>query len=53
MSLNNVEHQLLRKTAEATERIAELIETLMLDDELIAPETLKYAKLANQKRITK
>lgn len=53
MTLSGYEHQFLRRTADATERIAELLETLMLEDELIEPETLKYAKLANQKRITK
>jgi hypothetical protein len=43
----------LERIANATERTAELLETLMLDDELIESNTLKYAKLANQNRLTK
>lgn len=52
----NAQEQILRaveRIASATERTAELLETLMLDDQLIEPETLQYAKVANQKRITK
>lgn len=52
----NAQEQILRaveRIASATERTAELLETLMLDDELIEAKSLIYAKLANQKRITK
>ena len=51
--MNDHELHLLDRLVKATERTAELLETLMLDDELIEAKSLKYAKLANQKRITK
>jgi hypothetical protein len=51
--MSTAEYNFLQRIAKATERIAELLETLMLDDELIESDTLKYAKVANQKRITK
>jgi len=51
--MNDDELYLLNRIALATERTAELLETLMLDDELIESKSLKYAKLANQTRITK
>lgn len=51
--MNMYEQELLIRLVNATERTAELLETLMLDDELIEAQSLKYAKLANQKRITK
>lgn len=52
----NCQEEILRATqkiADAVERTAELLETLMLEDELIATNTLKYAKVANQQRIQK
>lgn len=49
----NIELEYLKRITEATERTAELLETLMVDDQLIEPDTVKYAKLANQRRITK
>jgi hypothetical protein len=50
----NCQEEMLRamqRIAEATERTAELLEVLMVDDMLIT-ET-KYAKVANRERIQK
>ena len=45
--------QAIERIAMASERTAELLETLMLDDELIESDTLKYAQLANSTRLQK
>lgn len=37
----------------ATERTAELLEILMMDDDLVEPDALQYAKVANQTRLQK
>lgn len=52
MSLNLHETQLLERIAKATERTAQLLEALMIDDGLIEEQAAKYP-LANPKRLVK
>lgn len=49
----SAEAHYLQRIAKATERMAELLETLMVDDELIEPETVQYAQVANKDRTRK
>lgn len=45
--------QAVERTAKATERTAELLEILMMDDDLVEPAELQYASVANQTRLQK
>lgn len=50
--MNMYEQELLIRLVSATERTAQLLEALMIDDKLIEEREAKYP-LANPKRLTK